>query len=207
VSISDEKAASRADVVALSIVQARDGSSSALGMLLEPYRDYLLHLARAELDRTLIPKVGHSDLVQETFYQAAKDFPKFQGTSDEQLRAWLRQILHHNVSDVARRYERAQKRTVWREQSLDDARAALSAGQVPCGDLTPSRHTEAAEQSAVLLIEICRLNDIDRRAIELRSLQGKSFEEVGMALERSTEAARKIWVRAVEKLAGRLADV
>ncbi len=56
----------------VSIVAARGGSFTALGQLLDHYRDYLLRIANTELESDLAPKVNPSDLVQDTFLQAAK---------------------------------------------------------------------------------------------------------------------------------------
>lgn len=204
-SISERDAAAPG-AAALSIVRARDGSSSALGVLFEHYRAYLLHLARAELDDALLPKVAHSDLVQETFLQAVYGFPRFRGETEEELRAWLRQILHHNVRDAVKHYQVSQKRCVRREVSLDaPGLAAASVAALAAREPTPSARTRVAEESAQMLLALCRLDDVDRRVIELRSLEGLSFEEVGKALERSAEAVRKLWSRAIEKLAEKLA--
>jgi hypothetical protein len=58
---------------------ARAGSAEALGRLLEGCRAYLLLAANRQLDADLQAKGGPSDLVQETFLEAQKDFPPFQG--------------------------------------------------------------------------------------------------------------------------------
>ena len=52
---------------------ARTGGA-ALGPLLERYRQYLTLLARMEIGRTLRVKFGASDVVQETFLEAHRDF-------------------------------------------------------------------------------------------------------------------------------------
>ena len=83
---------------------ARSGSGDALGRVLESYRAYLLLVAARELDPKLRAKGGASDLVQETFLEAQRDFGGFHGNSDGELRAWLRQLLLHNVANFARRY-------------------------------------------------------------------------------------------------------
>ena len=63
--------------VECSIISAQDGSYAAIGQLFDLYRDYLLRVANEELQTDLVPKVAASDLVQETFLQAARDFRKF----------------------------------------------------------------------------------------------------------------------------------
>jgi RNA polymerase sigma-70 factor (ECF subfamily) len=82
-----------------SIRAARDGSESAVGQLLHHYRGYMLSLANDEISVDLVIKVAPSDLVQETCLQAARDFPCFEGATEAELRAWLRQILS-NLLDL-----------------------------------------------------------------------------------------------------------
>ena len=75
------------------LAAARAGSREALGRVLEGCRRYLLGVAEGELDPDLRSKGGASDIVQETFLEAQRDFARFQGSSPEELRAWLRQVL------------------------------------------------------------------------------------------------------------------
>src|SRR5947209_42214 len=72
---------------------AKAGDSLTLGRLLEHYRAYLVVLARVQIGRRLQGKVDASDIVQEAFLGAHRDFPQFRGQSEPELLAWLRQIL------------------------------------------------------------------------------------------------------------------
>ena len=60
------------------LAAARAGSREALGQILQACRGYLLLLAERELAPDLRAKGGASDLVQETFLEAQKDFAHFQ---------------------------------------------------------------------------------------------------------------------------------
>src|SRR5687768_7795013 len=102
------------------IGDARGGSGEALGGLLEECRQYLMLVANRRLDPVLRAKVGPSDLVQETLHDAHRDFDKFHGLTWPELLAWLRRILLNNVTDVARRYQTADKRQISREVPFDD---------------------------------------------------------------------------------------
>jgi hypothetical protein len=56
---------------------ARRGSEAALAELLIRWRPYLLRVAREEFPKDLSAKVGASDLVQESFLEAFRDFSQF----------------------------------------------------------------------------------------------------------------------------------
>jgi DNA-directed RNA polymerase specialized sigma24 family protein len=83
------------------LLEARAGSREAPGRVLEACRRYLLLIADRELDPALKAKGGASDLVQQTFLEAHRDFGRFHGDSEEQLLAWLRQPLRYNLADFS----------------------------------------------------------------------------------------------------------
>ena len=63
-------------------------------------------------------KAGESDLVQDSLLEGQQDFPAFRGESPDELLAWLKQILAHNLANFRRRYRGAEMRTVRREQEF-----------------------------------------------------------------------------------------
>jgi RNA polymerase sigma-70 factor (ECF subfamily) len=87
------------------IQEARGGSKDALGQLLEAFRLLLLSEAQKKLPAHLLPKEGVSDLVQDTFLKAQRDFLQFAGNGEPELRTWLCRILDHNALNVIRKYE------------------------------------------------------------------------------------------------------
>src|SRR5438552_13878715 len=101
--------------------EARGGDDAALGSLLELYRRYLTLLARVQIGQRLQGKVDASDLVQETFLEAHRNFPRFRGTGEAQLVRWLRQILAAKLADLLRRYLGTQARDVRLERELEGA--------------------------------------------------------------------------------------
>jgi RNA polymerase sigma-70 factor (ECF subfamily) len=182
------------------LAAARAGSGEALGQALQLCRNYLLLVAGQQLDRDLHAKGGASDLVQETFLEAQRDFARFQGASEGELLAWLRQILVNNVASFTRRYH-AVKREVNREVVLETDDSAKAAGPALFDPLrTPSSEAVKREQAETLRRALERLPDDYRQVIVLRYLEGRSFEEIGPLLNRSADAARKLWWRAKQRL-------
>lgn len=194
-SSSSESAATKATAALLE--QARSGSPAAVGSLLDAARGYLLMQAEQELPGTLRAKVAPSDIVQETAIDACRDFPTFQGTTQEELYAWLRAILRNNVTDAVRRFELTQKRGAGREQSLSVVvdRHGVSvlrvAGSAP--DLSAIRREDATLVTAAL----ARLPEDYAAVLRLRYWDGMTFAEIAARLDRSEDAARKLWYRAV----------
>ena len=183
------------------LAQAQAGSLEALGHALEACRSYLLLVADRELSPDLKAKGGASDLVQETFIEAHKDFARFQGKSDAEFLAWLRCLLQHRLANFARRYRKTQKRGLAREVALAAGDASVSGLDNLPGDIpTPSREAMARERVEALERVLARLPADYRQVIALRYQDELSFEEIGKLMERSADAVRKLWWRALGRL-------
>src|SRR3954451_25008813 len=101
------------------LLEARQGSGEALGQLLESFRAYLLLIAQRELDPDLRAKGGASDLVQQTFLEAQRDFGDFRGAGGAEVAGWLRQILLNNLASFSRCFRETAKRRLASEVTLD----------------------------------------------------------------------------------------
>jgi RNA polymerase sigma-70 factor (ECF subfamily) len=71
---------------------------------------------------------------------------------------------------------------------------------VAAPDPSPSSLVAAQEQDAVLRQALERLPEEYHRVVMWRNYDRLPFDEIGRRLDRSAEAARKLWVRAVEQL-------
>jgi RNA polymerase sigma factor (sigma-70 family) len=71
---------------------------------------------------------------------------------------------------------------------------------VPADTLTPSRAAAAAGQARALQEALARLPEAYRQVLRYRYDEGRPFEEIAQLLDRSPNAARKLWARAVEWL-------
>lgn len=137
----------------------------------------LFFLARRTLDVTIA-----ADLAAETFAIAFRGWPRLQGRTDEEVRAWLFTVARRQVSRYLRS-ARAEQRAVGRlgiqvpvvhedEIDLIEERAGLVALR--------------AEVSARLV----NLSPQHRDALRLRVVQERSYPEVAKALGISEQAAR-----------------
>jgi RNA polymerase sigma-70 factor (ECF subfamily) len=179
------------------LAQARAGSPDALGRLLDDCRGYLLMIARQELAPDLQAKGGASDLVQETFVDAQRDFVRFVGADEAELRAWLRRILLNNLANFTRGFRGTEKRHVGREVPLD----AGAGDRGLAADLsTPSGRMARNERGEALLRALGRLSEDYRQVLKLRHEEDCSFQEIAERMGRSANAVHKLWARAVERL-------
>ncbi len=192
------------------LAQARQGNAASLGALLELYRNYLHLLARTQIDLHLQGRASASDMVQEAFLDACRDFGRFRGGTEAELLAWLRQILVCNLGRLVQQQLLAQKRDARREvslqqllQGLDRSSANFEAALAGSGS-SPSAGAQRRERAALLADYLGQLPEDYREVIVLRNLEGLPFDEVARRLGRSPGAVRVLWVRALDRLRQRL---
>jgi RNA polymerase sigma-70 factor (ECF subfamily) len=183
--------------------QARAGDADALGQLLELYRNYLATLARLQIGQRLQGKVGASDVVQDAFLEAQRDFPQFKGQTEAELVGWLRQILASNLVDLIRRYRGTQRRDFRLEREvafeLDQSSRLLDGGFVSPGS-SPSDEANRREQGALLADALEKLPLHYREVIFLCHFQGLSFPDVARRMGRSLDSVKHLWARALARL-------
>lgn len=184
------------------IEKARGGNPEALGKLLELYRNYLRLIATTEAGKRLRLRVDPSDVVQETFLEAYRDFPQFCGTTEAELVAWLRRILVRNLVDQARHHQ-ARGRDVRRQESLEallERSSAVLHSALAASISSPSAQAIQRERAVVLADALAELPDDYRKVIVLRNLFHLKFDEVAERMGRAPVAVRVLWTRALEKL-------
>lgn len=181
---------------------ARAGNADAQGELMELYRNYLRLMARSLIGQALRVRLDPSDLVQETFLKAHREFSSFRGTVESQLVAWLRTILvrsladqveHHNAR--VRNHRRQESLEALLERSSDSLQHALA---TPVG--SPSAEASRRERSVLLADALARLPNDYREVFTLRSLERVPVDEIATRMDRSVNAVHKLWARAMSAL-------
>ena len=191
-----------------SLSAAREGCNQSLGHVLGTCRAYLLAVANAECPDDLGGKVAPSDLVQQTLLEAHRDFGQFDGQRREHMLAWLNQIFRNNMLNAIRQYRSTAMRQVSREISTAELPEETDPHLEPDDSSPgPSSWAIAQEESWLLEQALARLPDDYRQAVTLRNWHQLSFVEVGSLMQRSPEAARKLWTRAIKLLQAELKDL
>ena len=200
--MSDESASS----TDLLLSQALAGSHECFGRLLHIYRNYLKFIVISQLERKLLSRMSASDVVQETFLEASRDFHQFRGKSSQEFWSWLKVILINNLHRVVEQHVLAKKRDVRREVSLEALTADLEESRIrldailPALIESPSSTVQHEEFKYQLANKLAELPPDYRQVICLRHMDGLPFEEIGLRMERSTGAARMLWLRAIRAL-------
>lgn len=183
--------------------QARAGSETALGQLLENFTRYLTLLARVQIGRRLQGKVDADDLVQDTFMDAHRQIASFRGTTEAEFVAWLRRILAGQLAQTIRRYLGTKGRDAMLERELavqlDQSGEILDRGLV-ASQSTPSQHASRREQGVILAEALDKLPKDYREVIILRHLEDLPLVEAARRMGRSEDSVQKLWVRALVSL-------
>ena len=166
------------------------------------YEPYLRMLARTQMRRAYQAKIGASDIVQQAMLQAVQAFDGFRGSTEAELRGWLRQILANHLCHLDRDLHR-DKRDVRRERSMEQKLAesslrleGLLAGQGP----TPSQQVAVGEYVVKVAQAIEALPDVQREAVRLHYLEGLKLSEVATRLDKSTGAVAGLLHRGMKSL-------
>jgi len=179
-----------------------------LGRMLDGYRRYLLMIANEVIGPELQAKLDASDVVQDTFLEAQRHLGVFRGTTNAEMRAWLRKILECRLANVRRTYLVTEKRAAGREVTFDSFQAESGAGieSLKCRAPSPSNHAVRNEWSTALEQALIRLPEHYRQAVTWRHVEQLSWDEIGRRMGSTADAARKVWSRAIQRLRRELAE-
>lgn len=192
------------------LASARGGQAECRARLIEQYYTYLNLLATTQLDDKLRARCSPSDVVQETCFEAHRDFDQFRGHTEREFLAWLRQILVNNLARAVEKHVLSEKRDVRREVSLERIGAAVQrsterlSGVLVDRQASPSSNADRREYAVILADQLAELAPDHRQVLVLRHLEGLPFNQVAQRMERSAGAVRMLWLRAMEKLRERL---
>ena len=165
---------------------------------LEEYRDYLILLARSNLDPRLRGQIDPSDVVQQTLLKAHSKRSQFRGTTEAQWVAWLRAILANDLAEAARRLGRMPRGRSFEaalEESAERLETFLAADQS-----SPSQRAMQVERLARLVEALASLPEDQRVALELQHFQGLTVAQVAERMERSLASVTNLIYRATKTL-------
>jgi RNA polymerase sigma-70 factor (ECF subfamily) len=185
------------------LVLAKAGNGTALGQLLERYRQYLSLLVRLQIGRRLQVKVDAEDVLQETFLEVHRDVGRFRGSSEREFLAWVRQILGGILANQVRHYYGTKRRDLRLERELHDELDRSSQAMDRCliaPQSTPSQQVARREQAVLLANALGSLPEDYREVIILRQLEDLTFPDVARRMGRTEDSVKNLWARALVRL-------
>jgi RNA polymerase sigma-70 factor (ECF subfamily) len=165
-------------------------------------REFLVLLARLQIDPRFQCKVDLSGVIQQTLLEVHQVYDRFRSWDEAQKAAWLRKVLAHNLTDEVRKLRTA-GRDVAREQPLEAALERSSARLEAClaaDQSSPSVQAIRHEQLLHLAAALAQLPADQRTAVELHHLRGCPVADVARQMGRSDGAIGALLVRGLKKL-------
>lgn len=170
------------------IARARRGDAAAFRQLVDANAGAMFRVcARITGDRALA-----EDAVQEALLNAFRHLTDFDGRSA--FSTWLYRIAVN--AGLAQVRKRRHLEVPWPDSDESDDALLEAADEAP----TPDRHAASADIRRDVEAELSRMTPIERTAFVLRHQEGRSLEEISVALSLNVSAAKQAIFRAVRKL-------
>ena len=183
---------------------AQNGDRDALNEVLIKHRDRLKRMIAVRMNRKLNGRVDASDVIQDTYAEAARVLDRFLEKPNMPVFLWLRHLAGEQLIQSHRRHLGTQMRDAARDQPLiGGAPMATSqsiAIQLAASMLSPSDAAVQNETNDQLMAALDGMGDIDREVLTLRHFEHLSSRETAEVLGMGYEAVKKRYVRALDKL-------
>jgi RNA polymerase sigma-70 factor, ECF subfamily len=190
------------DSIAKLLDEARGGDAQALDCLLQSYREYIRSLIGQQPDPRIQARVDGSDIVQETMLRVAMNIRQFEGTCEQEWKAWLARIADNEKIHQIRHHLAAARRAATRELPSPAKTDGLSRLEewLARTQTSPSQSAQRNERAYVLAEILSGITADYRLVLVLRHLDGLAFSAVAERMGRSEGAVRVLWTRALRKL-------
>jgi RNA polymerase sigma-70 factor, ECF subfamily len=185
--------------------QAAGGDEKAWERLMSDYRNRLRRIVAMRMDRRLQGRVDPSDVIQESYIEAARRLPEYVQNPPMPFFVWLRWLVGERLMEQHRRHLGAQARDASRDISLyqgafPEASTADLAANLLGDPSGPSRAAIRVEQAVQLQAALDALDEIDREILVLRHFEQLSNGEAAEVLQLDKSATSKRYTRALVRL-------
>jgi RNA polymerase sigma-70 factor (ECF subfamily) len=158
--------------------------------------DYLRLVAQLELHPHLRSKLDPADLAQQALLKALAKWPDFKGRTERELYGWVRSILLNDLADQERKLLRNDGDG---HHSLEGSRASLAA-ELVAEQTSPSQRAIRHELWDRLAIAMAQLPEDQRRAVEMRHIEGLSVAEIATKMDRTSASVAGLLRRGLDSL-------
>jgi RNA polymerase sigma-70 factor (ECF subfamily) len=185
--------------------QAARGDPERFGAMLEQYRPRLRRMVALRLDPRLHGRIDPSDVIQETYLEAATRLAEYLQQPTMPFFLWLRFLAGQKLVTLHRHHLGTRMRDASREVSLYRGRlpetsSAVLAAQLLGQETGPSEAAIRAELKVRLQEALNRLAPLDREILALRHFEQLSLAEAAQVLGLTESGACRRHLRALKRL-------
>ena len=173
--------------------EALAGSDAALDTLYERLGPRLLSFIRLKMGRSLRARLESRDILQATFLKSFQHMDDFEGQDGRSLLGWLMRIAEHEIRDRVD-FHRRQQRDAKQEDTLRDRPELLARSRSALSRLILDERAERVEAALESLTEA------HRQVVLLRTFEELSFPEIARRLDKTEDACRMQFARAMTAL-------
>jgi RNA polymerase sigma-70 factor, ECF subfamily len=190
----------------------QEGGQDALAEAFMDHRDRLRRMVDLRMDRRVAGRIDPSDILQEAYLDASRQFEQYLANPPMSLFLWLRFLTSQRLMATHRHHLGAKKRDAKQEVVLY-GRVGPEADSLSltCGLLgpvtSPSMAAMRGEMQVRLLEMIEGLDPFDREILALRHYEELTNQEAAEELSIAPAAASKRYIRALERLKAALKTV
>jgi RNA polymerase sigma-70 factor (ECF subfamily) len=183
----------------------------SLVVLATMYRAFLKAWAHEHLPDHLRKRVHSSSIVQETMLRVHQRACEFAGQSVPQFEQYLLRIAQNIIVDL-HRFHLAQRRSIRRDQSLEELESAAfwdsmrDLVSVPADERFAAAD-EAEYRAKQVQLALLQLPKHYQRIIRVHHEQGWTIERIAKKLDCTPGAARELLRRAIAKLKSKLDEI
>jgi RNA polymerase sigma-70 factor (ECF subfamily) len=167
---------------------ARTGGADALNRLLSVAYLYCRLRAVDDIPRAMTSRFSASDIAQNSAVDVVQGFERFQGRS-QAFFAWLRTIVQHNTIDLQRKHRRV---------TGEEGPLAIDLHNIP--EPVRADPLDTKELKARVDAAMGQLSEDQRRVLQLRIWDRLRWDDIGIRMNRSGDAARQCFARALDKV-------
>jgi RNA polymerase sigma-70 factor (ECF subfamily) len=181
------------------MLRTKAGDDDAFSQLVACYQDRLLSI----FYHMLRDQSSAEDLVQEVFLRIYRARNGYQATA--KFSTWLFRIANNVASNARRTIGRRKEVSLNTQQESSSVDVGVrKTAMSDRSSLLPTRQAVKRETCQIVQSAVDTLNERQRMAVLLHKFEGMSYEDIGAAMDLSTEAVKSLLARARENLRGQL---
>lgn len=168
------------------LLAAQNGSDFAMNKLLATYQERVLSIVRLRLGLGLRAYLDSGDILQASLLNAFKSIKDFEYRGEGSFLGWLASIVENEIRNKNRFFHQAKR----------DGKLVCSE-ILKDGLLTPSKKIDLDEDKEKLELVLLQLPEEYREIIICRNYEGNSYREISIKLNKSEDACRMLYGRAL----------